>query len=542
MTLSRRARVLLAALVAVVAVGSVAIALRPEPSPPTTTTTTVPSTVPPTTPPTLSTTAPTTTGPAATDYDVVVVGDGLGGVSAAVTAARRGASVLLLSPTGYFGGQASAAGVSTMDEGGDRDLVRKGGLYRELLDSLEATYGSRTMGNCYFVDYTVCPEPDLVHRFFAGLLDREGVTVKPVTQVEDVLQEGTLVTGVAADGVAYRARVVIDATEFADLFPLVEGLDYEVGDPAGCVQDTTWTAVRNWYPDGAPEDLVPPQSAIDDLRAVYGDTEVNGWLAHFRNRVSPIIPGAWTPDHEARYRAMADRRSVTARDGAPEVTRTGANYANDSPMTVTGVEDERQRVTELRRALHVTYAFLWYLRWELGLAEWGVADDLGFDQARRMLWDDLVPDALERNLPPIPYVREARRLRAENVLLAGDVMDELRNRHRFPDSVMIGQYATDSHGCPFPADIFSGNGAYEVPLGAFIPRGVEGFLPGIVRNAGLDRVAASSLRTQPDEIWGGEVAGTLAALAVSGGVTPGEVPAESVQRALQTRGWTTRLP
>ncbi|MGH8957308.1 MAG: FAD-dependent oxidoreductase, partial [Acidimicrobiia bacterium] len=104
---------------------------RGEPVPATTTTTSSSTTVTATPTTALSittstfvstTTLATTTGspaptPTVASYDVVVVGDGLGGASAAIAAGRLGANVALLSPIGYLGGQAGAAGVSTMDEG-----------------------------------------------------------------------------------------------------------------------------------------------------------------------------------------------------------------------------------------------------------------------------------------------------------------------------------------------------------------------------------------------------------------------------------------
>ncbi|MBK5268940.1 MAG: FAD-dependent oxidoreductase, partial [Acidimicrobiia bacterium] len=70
--------------------------------------------------------------PGQTEYDVIVVGDGMGGATAAIVAARLGADTLLLSPIGYLGGQAGSAGVSTMDEGGNRYVLRRAGIYREL--------------------------------------------------------------------------------------------------------------------------------------------------------------------------------------------------------------------------------------------------------------------------------------------------------------------------------------------------------------------------------------------------------------------------
>src|SRR2546427_12246127 len=48
--------------------------------------------------------------------DVLVVGGGLGGVAAALRAARLGGRVCLLEETGWLGGQISTQGVSHLDE------------------------------------------------------------------------------------------------------------------------------------------------------------------------------------------------------------------------------------------------------------------------------------------------------------------------------------------------------------------------------------------------------------------------------------------
>src|SRR2546426_12464117 len=50
------------------------------------------------------------------ECDVLVVGGGLGGVAAAVRAARLGGRVCLLEETGWLGGQISTQGVSHLDE------------------------------------------------------------------------------------------------------------------------------------------------------------------------------------------------------------------------------------------------------------------------------------------------------------------------------------------------------------------------------------------------------------------------------------------
>ena len=50
------------------------------------------------------------------DCEVLVVGGGMGGVAAALAAARRGLRTCLLEETDWLGGQLSAQGVSALDE------------------------------------------------------------------------------------------------------------------------------------------------------------------------------------------------------------------------------------------------------------------------------------------------------------------------------------------------------------------------------------------------------------------------------------------
>ena len=51
-----------------------------------------------------------------TECEVLVVGGGMGGVAAALAAARAGRSVLLTEETDWLGGQMTAQGVSALDE------------------------------------------------------------------------------------------------------------------------------------------------------------------------------------------------------------------------------------------------------------------------------------------------------------------------------------------------------------------------------------------------------------------------------------------
>src|SRR5688572_17100911 len=75
--------------------------------------------------------------------EVVIVGGGMGGIAAAIQAARMGADVVLIEQTDYLGGQGSAGGVPNFDEYTTTIQDNLGGLYNELVDRLRAYYGTK---------------------------------------------------------------------------------------------------------------------------------------------------------------------------------------------------------------------------------------------------------------------------------------------------------------------------------------------------------------------------------------------------------------
>ena len=77
-------------------------------------------------------------------YDVVVLGGGPAGVSAAISAARRGSRVLLTESYGMLGGMATTSLVSPFmtnyDRDGDEPTVA--GIYKEIIERLAARGGA----------------------------------------------------------------------------------------------------------------------------------------------------------------------------------------------------------------------------------------------------------------------------------------------------------------------------------------------------------------------------------------------------------------
>ncbi len=489
-----------------------------------------------------TTTTTTTTIPAQV-FDVVVYGDGLGAVGAAVAAARQEVEVVLISEIGYFGGQAGPGGVSTMDEGS----IEINGLYAEMIMDLDSIYGDLPYSQCYYGLArglsTHCPDPLSVHNVLLKWMQDAGVTMVFDQIVTGVIQEGNEVLGLTTESGTNYLGFVLDGSEFSDLYPMIAGLDYEVGNRE-CVQGPTWATVVNWYSDGRPALLDIPISAYDDLVEVYGQEWGDRLMGRYRTRTLddgvnwfetgtdwPNLQKGMTFESESGYRGMGDLRAEVISPEAPVVTRTGLNRANDGSLNVAGVEDFDQRVKQLTQAQDQTYLYLWYLQYELVLDHWGLANDLHFEMANRWFNNPTIPDGIEQYFTPIPYIRESRRLTDTVTFLTYEDLLE-RGVDRHTDSVMVGSYKTDQHGCHSPEEKRSGGGMYDVPIGVFLPASIDGFMSAMVRSAGVDRIVESSVRMQPTELVGGQVAGIIVALSIQMETDPRDLSSDVVRQTL----------
>lgn len=187
--------------------------------------------------------------PNALAFDVVVVGAGTGGAAAALAAARHGAKVLVVEPTGWIGGQ--MASVPLMDDAFLPGFVTTG-FADEIERKVVAHYAAlgKSVHTCYSLPSTVCAEPHVIRDILAQTLAAAGVTVLLHTDVVSVQKTGDLVTGITlSDDTIVSSKVLVDATEYGDVLPLA-GAEYRVGnqvssrpiDPNACVQNITFVA------------------------------------------------------------------------------------------------------------------------------------------------------------------------------------------------------------------------------------------------------------------------------------------------------------
>lgn len=501
-------------------------------------------------------------------FDLVVAGGGIGGMSAAIQAARAGLSVAVVEQTDRIGGQITASGVATMDDVG----YTRHGIYGEFIDRVRAHYAATdTPTNiCLWGADTIAVEPIVAERILLDMFVEAGgreVVLRARVASADV--SGGTLTAAAFDTDdgrrTFTAKLFVDATEYGDLIAH-SGAAYRV---SGCVQDITYSAVVRRYVDGLPDELrLPgPPPGYDEIapkfRAMIAK-DGSSW------------PGSYpfdVPTHNA-YRALPDTNNkhlIIGDEPAtwPSITRTSINWANDWPglgaESETGlsskyIEDDAYRAEQERRAMNRTLCFIWFMQSELGMTDWSVDDSQGYGGSFTNDWgtadDPLLPRQFApvlRHFPPMPYVREGRRIVGVKTLTAADILRDPeigRTRANCPDAVALGEYPIDIHGSHHPkyleADLGEDEhvfdvgwrndlGVFGIPLGALIPVSLDGLIAA-EKNISTSRAANGAVRLHPAAMHTGQAAGAIAAEAVRTGVNARDVDTRAVQRALIESG------
>jgi len=156
------------------------------------------------------------------EADVLVAGGGVSGVAAALSAARAGASTVLVERNGVLGGVATSGLMANI---GNQFLDRQGravidGIAREVVDGLVARGGASARWESREVPGIVI-DTEQLKVLLAEMLAQAGVTVLTHCPAVRPIMEGRAVRGAFIESRAGRhailARVVVDATGEADL-------------------------------------------------------------------------------------------------------------------------------------------------------------------------------------------------------------------------------------------------------------------------------------------------------------------------------------
>ncbi len=167
-------------------------------------------------------------------YNVVVMGGGVSGVCAAISAARNGAKVLIIDQHGYFGGSLTAMGVGPMMTffAGEKQVIK--GIGQEIVDRLVAGHYSpgHVLDSTNYISYVTPFDAEGLKYVLDQMVTEAGCDVlfhSYLTGSEQQDNEITKLYVTNKDGVsAITADVFIDATGDADLATM-SGVPFQYG-------------------------------------------------------------------------------------------------------------------------------------------------------------------------------------------------------------------------------------------------------------------------------------------------------------------------
>lgn len=491
--------------------------------------------------------------------DILIVGGGLGGVAAALSALRLGRTVVLTEETDWIGGQLTAQAVPP-DEHPWIEGTGCTAMYQRLRQGIRDYYRRNypLLPEARFDPHlnpgegrvsALCHEPRVALAVLYEMLAPHLVSRRleillrcratGVDRAGDQLRAVTLFDEETREAITVHASYILDATELGDLLPIA-GAEHVTG-----AESQTETGEPHALPGSADPldqqaiaacfalDYLPDEDHVIDRPADY---------EFWRQYQADFWPGpqlGWTFTVPA---TLEDRRQGIF-EAPPSLDETlwtfrriffgghypPGRYASDITLVnwpqidywlgpLVGVsDDERQR--HLRGARQLSLSFLYWMQTE------APRHDEGYGYRGLRLRHDVVGtrDGLAKHV----YVRESRRIRAEFTVLEQHVGVEARGdiegAEIFEDSVGVGSYRIDLHPTTRQrtyVDISSW--PFQIPLGALIPSRLDNLLPA-AKNIGVTHITNGCYRLHPVEWNVGEAAGALAAYCLSHRLTPRQV-------------------
>jgi hypothetical protein len=430
------------------------------------------------------------------EVDVVVVGGGPAGVSAAAAAGRAGVRVLLVERHGFLGGMWTAGMVLTL--AGYNSWLRPytrcvAGIPGEWLSQAVKLGGAED--NASFV---LNSDPEVMKLVADTILEDAGVEVLFHTWGAHPIVTENRVAGIYVENVEGRfaipAKVTIDCTGDGDVIaraeaPWVKG---------NTLQPMTMPfRLGNVSLGNGTDHLSPACLPIGPEPGLLGDPV----LSEYSSRRSDV-----KYDREQMRLERVEGRLPSF--GGPWF---GGLEKDVLWLNTTRIPGDASDIRELSRAevegRRASFALTAYLR--------EAAEGLG--------------DARLLHTSTQIGVRETRRLVGQYTLSG----DDIRHARRFGDAIAVGCWPIDVH----PADGETGMHKmyvplpYGIPFRCLVPQGVAGLLAA-GRCVSVDREALGSVRVGATCGALGQAAGAAAAVAVAGHADPADVDPAAVQALL----------
>ena len=444
--------------------------------------------------------------PVVAEADVVVAGGGMAGAVAAITAARNGASVVLIDRYGCLGGNIGPgmfSGGSNAIAHGFPNAMPEGlkGVAGEVVHRCEG-YCEGLLGHDYFKD------SQAVAYVLFRMMEENNVRLLLNTFVTDPLMEGERIVGLVVENKsgaqAVRGQVIVDATGDADVAaragaPTDSGVNYSHPGMFFAVGGVDTRRYLDFLENG-------PEPEPDDVKWAEEMFTREFGLRWYPRSLNPLLPYLKKASYLGSYhicRRIGDIAVVTVDHGfyTPLRDTVGAQVG------LHGAEirsHDAEQMGELERGARV-YIFetALFLRRYVP----------GFEGSHL------------HTIAPYFHARGGRSAVCDYNVTADDV-----NRGARFEDVTFVVYGSEGERGP--------DAGSDFPYRQFLPKGVEGLL-----TAGRSTIIQPpTMRTRWKVLVMGQVAGLAAALAARDSRTPRQIDVGELQRLLHRKYHTPMGP
>lgn len=490
--------------------------------------------------------------------DVLIVGGGLGGVSAALTAADLGASVILMEELDWLGGQLTAQGIP-LDEYPWNETVVFSRTYYEFRARIRQYYRDHYpltaqarrnpllnpgMGNVSTIAHEPRVSVQVIEAMLSPYVGSGRLRILRRHKVLSVATDSDRISGVVACSldsgreISVACGTMIDATETGEMLELanvehVLGAESkrDTGEPHALEGDAdplnqpgvTWAFAA---------DYLPGESHVIDKPTNYTrwrDGVLAPWTTprftwtipdHVTHqlRQRPLFAG--DTDEEYVFDLWHARRIAYRKNFEPGAYPSDITLACwpqieywDKPALGVSPADAQ---AALRESRELSLSFVYWMQTEAPRHDGGQ----GYPGLR--LRGDVLgtDDGLAKQV----YWREGRRIKAETTLLEQHIGVDARMGHdgakQFADTIGVAAYRIDLHYSTRGNDTIDiDTYPFQIPLGALLPVRVDNLLPAC-KNLGTTRITNGACRVHPAEWSIGEASGALAVFAAKHNVPP----------------------